>query len=212
MPHTVPKRPMKGVVDPVVARKPMFRSSLSVSCVEIFRRLRVIFSIALESALSRIGLTLALARAGGEEVLGLAIPFLEEEGEGRILEAIDLDVDEGEFLRLPEEVEKDPGVLPDPVYLDQLVDDDGPGNHRKKDQGGENEEDDGTHVGQVTEHAISYSTRGYSPAKTAAPILLSHSASQQKSSRHRPELSSKSRYIVPESRIARRFSGNCSFV
>jgi hypothetical protein len=55
IPHTVPKRPMKGVVEPVVARNPRALSILVCCEVRACRMARLIFSLPLSSRLKEVG-------------------------------------------------------------------------------------------------------------------------------------------------------------
>ena len=49
IPHTVPKRPIKGVVDPVVARKVRYLSSLAASVASTLFSVLFILSISVSS-------------------------------------------------------------------------------------------------------------------------------------------------------------------
>ena len=134
MPHTVPKRPMKGVTLAVVARKLSRRSSRVTSAVAARASERES-----DSMLRTVGFAPARAPCRGAAahlLVQLEVARLEDAHERARLELRADRVHLGELAALAEDVEERLRLGVRAVQGDALIDDDGP-----REQGEEDEED-----------------------------------------------------------------------
>ena len=132
IPQTVPNRPIKGAVEPVVARKVRYFSRRVISEVVARRSAREILSIPPRSVLMTFGLFSFVPLF--HQFLQFAEPFTEEDRQGGIGKTVKLGVDGVETLRLPEKIQESFRLAVRPVDLAEFIEDDAEGDNGKRER------------------------------------------------------------------------------
>src|SRR6185369_6456459 len=90
----------------------------------------------------------ALSTVPFDHLLQFAVTLVEEHGQGRVDETVDLGGDGVEALGFPEKVHEALGFAVGALDLEEFEEDDGPGDHREEDEDQQNNFDDDAGAGK----------------------------------------------------------------